>query len=118
MDYAGRSLVKPMIVVLSSRQVWEGSADTELLLIGRNPNPLFSFSGFLPTVSHDPEALSPVALKIYTGDQAQQIHKTMLARTEKPVISEFHSFRRIIPSDKLLHRIAEWLFTVEEVVEF
>jgi hypothetical protein len=116
MDYAGRSLVKPMIVILSSRQVWEGSAETELFLISRNPDPLFSFSGFLPTVSHDPEALSPDALKIYTGDQAHQIRETILARTEKPVISDFHSFRRIIPSDKLLHRIAEWLFTVEEVI--
>jgi hypothetical protein len=52
MDYAGWSLVKPMIVILSSRQVWEGSAETELFLISRNPDPLFSFSGFLPTVSH------------------------------------------------------------------
>lgn len=110
-----------MIIYVSSQLVFEGSADSQLFLIDEKQKQKFiiSFTGFLPsTTTTDLKTFRVEEITIYDGESVDRIRNTALARIEKGVVTENHSFRRFDLTDENKTVIAEALFSANDVEYF
>lgn len=108
------------ILYCSSQLVFEGSADSQIFVLDteKSMNFIISFTGFLPSTTSGLKDFRVEEISIYDGNSVSRIRDTALARIEKGVVTENHSFRKFDLTDENKALIVDWMFNANDIEYF
>jgi len=95
---------------ITAVEVFPGSFDTLVMVIGEERDVVFAFNGFMDSID-DFSSFRPEEIIIYKGKKANGIYKSL----RNPRIEDTNS-RNIELTDEIKKRIVDWMLSCEQLV--